>query len=159
MTDFAKIALSTDSVRASRRPETWDIGGFISVAVVLGVAMVAEALLLLRLAWTPFGLGAAHGPLHTFSFLLLLYLAIFSVISARERGRFWATRPSRTLSAALAVEAVIGAVVALVGLPGLPPLPGWQVLAVIGSTAVASLVINDAVKVAMIRWRVPSAAA
>ncbi len=159
MTDFAKIALSTDSVRASRRPETWNIGGFISVAVVLGVAMVAEALLLLRLAWTPFGLGAEHGPLHTFSFLLLLYLAVFSVISARERGHFWATPPSRTLAAALAVEAAVGAAVALVGLPGLPPLPGWQVLAVIGSTALVSLVVNDALKVAMIRWRVPSAAA
>jgi H+-transporting ATPase len=129
------------------------------VAVVLGVAMVGEALLLLRLAWTPFGLGAAHGTLHTFSFLLLLFLAVFSVVSVRERGRFWATRPSWTLSAALSVEAVVGAVVALVGLPGLPPLPGWQVLAVIGYTAVTSLVVNDAVKVAMIRWRVPSAAA
>jgi hypothetical protein len=33
------------------------------------------------------------------------------------------------------------------------------VLAVIGSTALVSLVVNDALKVAMIRWRVPSAAA
>ena len=41
MTDFAKIALATDHVRSSRKPETWNIGGFITVSVVLGVAMVA----------------------------------------------------------------------------------------------------------------------
>ena len=47
MTDFAKIALATDHVRPSKKPETWNIGGFIAVSVVLGVAMLAEALLLL----------------------------------------------------------------------------------------------------------------
>ena len=29
MTDFAKIALATDHVRSSSKPETWNIGGFI----------------------------------------------------------------------------------------------------------------------------------
>jgi H+-transporting ATPase len=41
MTDFAKISLATDHVRPSKKPETWNIGGFITVSVVLGVAMVA----------------------------------------------------------------------------------------------------------------------
>ncbi|MFA6167673.1 MAG: plasma-membrane proton-efflux P-type ATPase, partial [Gemmatimonadaceae bacterium] len=36
MTDFAKIALATDHVRPSNQPETWNIGGFITVSVVLG---------------------------------------------------------------------------------------------------------------------------
>src|SRR4029079_55166 len=40
MTDFAKIALATDEVRWSRKPETWKIGSFIVMSVVLGVAMV-----------------------------------------------------------------------------------------------------------------------
>ena len=40
MTDFAKIALATDHVRPSRQPETWNIGGFVTVSVVLGVAMI-----------------------------------------------------------------------------------------------------------------------
>ena len=54
MTDFAKITLATDRVRPSRKPETWNIGGFITVSVVLGVAMVAEALLFLYLCWSSF---------------------------------------------------------------------------------------------------------
>ena len=105
MTDFAKITLATDHVRSSKKPETWNIGGFITVSVVLGVAMVAEALLFLYLCWSHFGLAPIDGvkdkPLHTFSFLLLLYFAVFSVVSARERRWFWATMPSKSLMAAL----------------------------------------------------------
>ena len=47
MTDFAKISLATDNVRPSKNPETWNIGGFIVVSVVLGIAMVVETLFLL----------------------------------------------------------------------------------------------------------------
>ena len=65
MTDFAKIALATDHVRPSKKPETWNIGGFITVSVVLGVAMVAEALLLLWIGWSRFGLATERQcPLH-----------------------------------------------------------------------------------------------
>ena len=98
MTDFAKIALATDHVRPSRKPETWNIGGFITVSAVLGVAMVAEALLLLWIGWSHFGLATNDNALYTFSFLLLLYLAVFSLVSARERRWFWATMPSKTLA-------------------------------------------------------------
>ena len=83
MTDFAKIALATDHVRPSKKPETWNLGGLIAVSVVLGVAMVAETLLLLCL--------------YTFSFLTLLYFAVFSIVSARERRWFWAKMPGQTL--------------------------------------------------------------
>ena len=159
MTDFAKIALATDSVRASRKPETWNIGGFIEVSVVLGLAMLAEALGLLWLGWSRLGLSSDDGALHTFSFLLLLYFAAFSVVSARERRWFWSTWPSRPLAAALVADALVGTILATVGLPGLQPLPAWQALAIFGYSMVACLLVNDALKVALIRWRVPAAAA
>jgi len=158
MTDFAKIALATDHVRPSRKPETWNIGGFILVSAVLGVAMVAEALLLLWFGWSHFGLAANEHALHTFSFLALLYFAAFSIVSARERRWFWATLPSRTLMAAVAAEALAGTALTFVGLPGLRPLGWWQTLAIFVYAMVACLVVNDTVKVAMIRWRVPAAA-
>jgi plasma-membrane proton-efflux P-type ATPase len=159
MTDFAKIALATDNVRPSQKPETWEIGGFIAVSVVLGVLMVAEALLLLWIGWTRFGLAGDDNALYTFSFLTLLYLAALSIVSARERRWFWATLPSKTLVAAVMGEVLVGTGLTFVGLPKLLPLPWWQPLAILAYVAVCCLVVNDVVKVALIKWRVPGAVA
>ena len=159
MTDFAKVALATDHVRPSGKPETWNIRGLISVSVVLGVAMVAEALFLLYLAWARFGLASNDDALYTFSFLTLLYLAVFSIVSARERRWFWSTMPSMTLVTALTADAFAGTALTLVGIPGLAPLAWWQTLTIFGYAMIACLIVNDALKVAMIKWRVPSAAA
>ena len=159
MTDFAKIALATDHVRPSKKPETWNIGAFVTVSVVLGVAMVVEALLLLYIGWTNFGIASNDSTLYTFSFLTLLYFAAFSVISARERRWFWATMPSKTLVGALAADVLTGTVLTFVGLPGLMPLPWWQTLAIFVYAMVSCLVVNDAVKVVMIKWRVLNAVA
>jgi len=158
MTDFAKIALATDHVRPSRQPETWEIGGFVTVSVVLGIAMVAESLLLLWIGWSRFGLATNDHALHTFSFLTLLYLAVFSIVSARERRGFWTTRPSKTLATALAAVMLAGTALTRLGLPGLMPLPWWQTSVIFAYALVACLVVNDALKVALIKWRVPAAA-
>ena len=159
MTDFAKIALATDHVRPSNQPETWNIEGFVTVSVVLGIVMVAESLFLLWIGWTHFGLGANDHALHTFSFLTLLYMAVFSIVSARERRGFWTTLPSKALVMALVAVALTGTVLTFVGIPGLMPLPAWQTLAIFTYALVACLVMNDAMKVAMIKWRVPAAVA
>jgi plasma-membrane proton-efflux P-type ATPase len=159
MTDFAKIALATDRVRPSRQPETWNIGGFIAVSVVLGVAMVIEALLLLFIGWSRFGLATNDRALYTFGFLTLIYFAVFSIVSARERRWFWSTMPSKTLIAALTADALVGTLLTFVGLPGLAPLPWRQTLVILGYAMVACLVVNDTLKVAMIKWRVPAAVA
>ncbi len=78
--------------------------------------MVAETLLLLWIGWSNCGLGTDNDALHTFSFLMLLYFGVFSVVSARERRWFWATLPSKTFVWAVAADAVIGTVLTLVGL-------------------------------------------
>jgi H+-transporting ATPase len=157
MTDFAKIALATDRARPSRKPETWNIGGFIAVSAVLGVAMLAEALGLLWFGWSRFGLATDGGARSTFSFLTLLYFAAFSIVSARERHRFWATAPSRTLAMALLADACVGTLLTYVGLPGLTPLPWWQTLAIFIYAMVACLGVNDLAKVALLRRHVAPA--
>ena len=159
MTDFAKIALATDHVRSSRKPETWNIGGFILVSVVLGIAMVVEALFLLWVGWERFGLATNNNALYTFSFLTLLYFAVFSIVSARERHGFWATMPSTTLICALLADALTGTILTRIGLPGLMPLPWWQTSVIFGFALFACLGVNDAMKVALIKWRVPTAVA
>lgn len=157
MTDFAKIALATDHVRPSRKPETWNIGGLAIVSAALGLAMVVEMLFLLWIGWSQFGPATNNDALYTFSFLTLLYFAIFSIVSARERRWFWATMPSKTFTGALIAEALTGTILTFVGLPGLAPLPWGQALAIFVYAMVSCLVVNDTIKVAMIKKLVPAA--
>ena len=157
LNDSAKISLATDHVRPSRNPETWKIGGFITLSIVIGVAMVLESLALLGLCWSWFGLASNEGVLHTFSFLIMLYMAVFSIISIRERKSFWRSKPSKALALALFFDALLGTFFAIVGIPGLTPLPWWQLLVVFSYAAVMCLVINDTIKVLLIRWLVPKA--
>ncbi len=89
MTDFAKIGLATDCVRLPKRPETWNIGGLITVSMVPGIAMLAEALFLLRIGWFRLGLATDDNAQCTFRFLTPLYFAVFSVLSGRERRGEW----------------------------------------------------------------------
>ena len=66
-------------------------------------------------------------------------------------------RGSLSLTAALATDAIVGTVLTRVGLPGLMPLPWSQTLMIFGYAMVSCLVVNDALKVVMIKWRVPAA--
>jgi H+-transporting ATPase len=161
LTDFAKIALSADRVRPSPKPESWKIAPLVRVAVVLGVLMLAEALGLLAVAWHRFDLGGAR--LSTFSFLTLLFFALFSIISVRERRGFWKSRPGWVLLAALGAEALVGIAISAYGLAELAPLPLSQTASIAGYALVCSLGINDFVKSFLTRrlWtaaRAPQAA-
>ena len=151
ITDLAKISLATDRVRPSRQPETWNIGPLIRVSVVLGIMMVAESLLVLWSGWSRCALGTNNEALYTFSFLTLLYFAAFSIVSARERHWFWTTMPSTPVIVASVTEVLVGTTLTRVGLPGLMPLPWPQTLSVFAYAMVSCLLVNDAVKVVMIK--------
>jgi H+-transporting ATPase len=151
MTDFVKITLATDRVRASPRPETWNIGPLVRVAVVVGLAMLVEALVLLGVGWHRFGLDADDGHLATFTFEILLFFALFSIISIRERRAFWASRPSKLLATALVADAVAGMAVGVAGFAELRPLP-WTTSAIVFAYAGACcLGLNDIVKTRLVR--------
>jgi plasma-membrane proton-efflux P-type ATPase len=156
MTDFAKITLSTDYVQTSKKPENWKIGGFVSVSVLLGIAMVLESLMFLFLFRSRFGLLTNDGAFYSFSFLLLLYFAAFSIVSARERRWFWKTKPSNALIITLISEVIIGTALTFFGFSDFFPLIWWQVLSIFGFALVSCLGVNDILKVLLIRWLTPT---
>jgi len=87
---------------------TWHIGRVAGVAAVLGVLMLVEALALLAFGWDRFGLAGNEGVPQTFTFQILLFFALFSIVSIRERRRFLASMPSWPLALALARRRVRG---------------------------------------------------
>lgn len=155
MTDFVKIALSTDRARPSQKPETWSIGPLVMLAVILGLLMLVEALGLLALGWRWFDLGGNQGQLQTFTFQTLLFFALFSILSIRERRSFWASRPSAILSIALFADACVGVLIGLYGLAELQPLPPIQTALIVSYAFVFSLVVNDLLKLALLTRHAP----
>jgi len=78
---------------------------------------------------------------------------VFSIVSARERRRWWATMPSQVLGLAPALDTLAGTRLTTLDLPRLKPMPGWQSLAIVGYAMVSRLVLNDAIKVTLLeRW-------
>jgi magnesium-transporting ATPase (P-type) len=150
MTDFVKVSLATDNAQGSQKPETWNIGREVRLGILLGVAMIVEVLGLLAIGWRYFDLGPTSPVLPTFTFQILLYFALFSLLCIRERRHFWASWPSKTLLLALAFEFVGGTVLSSVGIPGLLPIPVRVTLMTLAYAFVFSLWVNDALKVAWI---------
>jgi magnesium-transporting ATPase (P-type) len=161
MTDFVKISLSTDRVRPSSKPETWNIAPLVTVGAVTGALMLIESLGLLAFVWSRFDFANDAGRLQMFSFELLLYFALFSILSVRERRAFWWSRPGTILVVALAADACVGFLIGVFGLAELGPIPlGW-LSSIIAYSAACTLGVNDAIKSVLIaRWthRVGSAA-
>jgi len=151
MTDFVRIAIATDRVEGSSRPETWKIGAWVKLSVTLGLLMLAENLALLAFGPPLLGLGADPARAQTFSFQSLLYFGLFSMMSVRERGHFWRSRPSPVLLGAVLADAIVGALLPFLRLPGLHPLPLLHTAAIVGVAALASLGLNDLVKTVLVR--------
>ena len=147
MTDFVKIALSTDRVRASQKPESWNnIAPLVTLAVLMGLLMLVESLGLLAITWHRFDLGNHPGSLQTFTFEILLFFALFSIVSIRERRAFWTSRPSMTLALALFLDACAGFLIGAYGLAEMRPLPLGQIASIVGYALVFSLGVNDLIK-------------
>jgi H+-transporting ATPase len=149
MTDFVKIALSTDRARPSLKPETWQIRPLVKLATILGL-MLVEALGLLVAGWHWFNLASNVGRLQTFAFETLLFFALFSILSIRERQAFWASAPSAVLALALTLDGCAGVLVSVYGLAELRPLPPSQIAFVIAYALFFSLVVNDVIKSAVL---------
>ncbi len=149
MTDFMKISLSTDNVRITKKPSVWNIPGLAKLAVALGLIMVAEAFGLLFLGERYFGILSGDDALHTFTFEILFFFAIFSVFVVRERGHFWDSMPSAVFLSAVILDCVLAVAIATFGLFGLTPLPLQITALVLGYSFIFGLLVNDIIKNAL----------
>ena len=150
-TDFVKIAMATDNQRWSQKPNTWNVTNLVKVSLVLSILIIAESFALLYLGIYVFHLTVENGSLYTYTFEILFYSASLIVFNVRERRHFWNSMPSRTLSAATILSMVAVTVVTAFGIPGLAPLPITLTLLVMALSTVFTFIINDSVKVALVK--------
>ena len=150
LTDFATLSISTDSVRFSQKPDTWNIGWLVKVGILVGALTVAESFVVLYLAMTAFGLARELGGLHMLIFTYLVFSGLFNVLILRERKHFWRSRPSRPLLAAMIVDVALVLGISLIGFYNLPPISPAELAFTLGWALVGSLVVNDPVKVKLV---------
>jgi H+-transporting ATPase len=151
LTDFVKIALSTDCLQWSPKPDTWNIGGLVKVSTILSMLVIGESFALLYVGMNTFHLTAAKETLYTFTYEILFYSAMFLIFNVRERGHFWNSKPSRTLLLAIVLSIIVSTALTTTGLPGLAPLPFGETLFTMLSSAAFSLTLNDIVKYVIVR--------
>jgi H+-transporting ATPase len=121
-------------------------------SIGLGIFSLPASLGILALGMGPLHLGRDLALLQSYSFGLLFYSGMFTVLVVRERGPFWRSRPSRTMLGTILTDMAVVAVLLMVGLPGLHRLSPSVVGILIAACAVCFLGINDIFKRLLLRW-------
>jgi H+-transporting ATPase len=144
--DFVTLTLSTDIVSWSKNPESWKIKPLVKHGFILGMLLIAEALLWLIIEKKYFELSDIN-QLHSFGFASLFFASIFNIFVVRTPTRFYKQPIGKNLLIAISADIVFACIILSIGLPGFTTLP----LIVTGSSllyfALCSLIINDWVKV------------
>jgi len=94
--DFATMSLATDNAEPSLSPNKWNIKNIMVSSSVVGIALLAEALLSIYLGLRIFGFD--EGGMQTFILLVMVFTSQFRVLIVRERDWFWKSRPGRELT-------------------------------------------------------------
>jgi len=146
LTDFVKIALSTDNFNPSDKPDTWNLNGAVKASLILGALVILESFGLLYLVLYYFQVALSDPVLYTLTFEILFFSAIFLIFNVRERGHFWSSRPSKILLYAIVLSLVAGIAIVTLGIPNLPAVPLTETLLIMSLSAVFSFIVNDTVK-------------
>ena len=151
LADFATMSMSTDNVRPSLEPDRFDMRSLFGVGGALGILMTVESAIFAVPALSYFNLLGDMGKIFTFGFAYINFLGIFVILILREQSHFWKSKPSKFLSIVILAEALLVTGISLTGVLELAPLGYLPVLAILGYTLLTSLLINDPIKVYLMR--------
>jgi H+-transporting ATPase len=149
--DFVSMSISTDNVRSSLKPDTFDVSRLFGVSGSLGILMTIESAIFAVAGLSYFGLIGNVETIYTFGFAYLNLSGVFTLMIVRERNHFWKSRPSKILSITVLAEVSLVTAISILGVLELAPLGYIPVLAIFGYTLLVTFLINDPVKVFLIR--------
>lgn len=137
--DFATMSIATDQVRASHRPDRWDMRTML-------IPSLSLALPLLALTFGIFlsGRNLLHlpiGQLQTLSFITLVFTAQGMIYLVRERHHFWASRPGKWLMMASALDLSLVIILASFGIL-MQAIPLWLIFACLALVATGLFVLD-----------------
>jgi H+-transporting ATPase len=149
--DFVSMSISTDNVRSSLKPDTFNMRRLFGVSGSLGILMTVESAIFAVPALSYFGLVGNVEQIYTFGFAYLNLVGVSTLMIVRERNHFWSSRPSKFLSVTVLAEVLFVIVISIFGVLELAPLGILPVLAILGYALFTTFIINDPIKVYLIR--------
>jgi H+-transporting ATPase len=149
--DFVSMAISTDNVRSSLKPDIFDMRRLFGVSGSLGILMTIESAIFAVLGLQYFGLLGNVEKIYTFGFAYLNLAGVSTLMIVRERNHFWESKPSTFLGFTVLVEMLLVMAISVFGVLELAPLGIEIVLAILGYALLTTFVINDPIKVYLIR--------
>ncbi len=140
--DFLGMALTTDNVRASPSPNTWQIGRLTIAGVAMGIGELIFCIAVFVFGRSHMRLGI--DALQTLAFVAVVFGSQATTYTNRERRHLWSSRPSNWLILSSTTDILIASTLAVGGI-AMTPLPLYMVAGtLIGAAAFA--IILDLVK-------------
>jgi H+-transporting ATPase len=144
--DFVSLALSTDNVSWSKKPETWNTKPLIKRGFLLGILIIVEAMIWLLVVKEYFQLTDTY-QLQSFGFAVLFFASVFNLIIIRTDGHFYNQTIGSILLSVLIADILLVILMLTIGLIGFASLPITITLCTLFYFAVCSFVVNDWVKI------------
>ena len=145
--DFLGMALTTDRVSPSPKPDAWRIGPLTTAGAVMGVSSLLFCSGLL--AYGFFGLGFDQGRLQTLAFVAVVFVKQATTYNNRERRHLWSSRPSVWLIFSSVVDLTIAVTLSVGGIAMSALSAG--VVAILLAAACAFALVMDVVKLTAFR--------
>jgi len=144
--DFVTLTLSTDIVSWSKKPESWEIKPLVKDGFLLGIFLIAEALIWLFIGKKYFYLTDIN-QLHSFGFATLFFASIFNIFVVRTPTQFYKQPIGKNLLVAIIADIILASLILSLGMPGFTMLPFFVTVSSLLYFAFCSLIINDWIKV------------
>jgi len=137
--DFVTMSIATDQVRASRKPDRWDVSAMLIPALALALPVFALTFGIFLLGQN--FLRLPLGQLQTLSFITLVFTAQGMIYLVRERHYIWASRPGNWMMLASALDILIIIALASLGIL-MQAIPLWLTLSTLALVAGALLALD-----------------
>ena len=118
--DFLAMSLTTDRVRPSETPNSWQIGRITGAAVILGTSLLAFCVAIVVVG--KFELHLGIDALRTLSVVAIVYGSQATIYAIRDRHHFWGLRPTLWLFLSSIADLLIISILALRGI-AMTPIP------------------------------------
>ena len=141
--DFLAMSLTTDRVRPSANPNSWQIGRITSAGVILGLCFLAFATGVLAIGKFELQLGTSG--LQTLSVVAIVFGGEATIYAIRSRRHLWDLRPTKWLVLSSIADILIISTLAVRGI-AMAPLPPSLIACELAGALVFGLVL-DSIKI------------